>query len=422
MKTILILEISESGHHPGYVHHILESVDPDNGKVLVAGTRNLVRHSELDSVRSRFTPIEIEVSESEKDRLNNFSTIGLIRRELCVRNIYKRIWRQAAQKQPIDIVILPFVDDCSNAFSLLGAPFGDTPWVGISMRTQFHFPDMGVAVDRRLGMGLRALLMRSSLRAWLVRRLLRQSTLKELLTIDPTLILYAGRQQATEFAKLRYLPDPTYTLPLMNKIEARSSLRIPADSKVILVYGALSERKGVTHLVRAMCLPDCPEKIHVILAGPQDDGVRALLETPSAASLVAASRLHIVSGYVSVPTVQMAQLLFASDAMWIGYVDFYAMSSVLVLAAQHGLPSITTQQGIVGYLSRLHSCGLPVDPRSESSILEVLQRIASGHPALDVVAENARNAFSDHSHAEFYRIMGDSVGTAGDTPGHNIHR
>jgi hypothetical protein len=131
--------------------------------------------------------------------------------------------------------------------------------------------------------------------------------------------------------------------------------------------------------------------------------------------LIAANRLHIVPGYISVPTHQMAQLIYASDAMWIGYVDFYTMSSVLVLAAQHGLPSITTQQGIVGYLSRLHGCGLPVDPRSEMSVLAVLQRIARGDPGVARVAENARSAFSAHSHAEFYRILGDSVRTAGST-------
>jgi len=411
MKTILIPEISDSGHHPGYVRHILESLDREAVKVLVAGTRNLVFHSELDPVRSRFTPLEIEVSKGEEAQLVDFSTIGLIRREFCVRTLYARIWRQAIRKQPIDLVILPFVDDCSNSLSLLGSPFGDTPWVGISMRTQFHFPDMGVVVDRR--MGLRASLTRSSLRAALFRRLLRQSTLKELLTIDPTLIHYAQQQQGREFAKLRYLPDPSYTLPLMSKAEARTSLRIPADCKVILVYGALSERKGIAHLIRAMCLPDCPKTIHVILAGPQDEGVRALLESLPVAPLIAENRLHIVPGYISVPTRQMAQLLYASDAMWIGYVDFYTMSSVLVLAAQHGLPSITTQQGIIGYLARTHGFGLPVDPRSETSILAVLQQIARGGHELARAAENARNAFSAHSHEEFYRILGDSVHTAG---------
>jgi glycosyltransferase involved in cell wall biosynthesis len=402
MKTILIPEISETGHHPGYVRHILESVNREGSNVLVAGTRNLVLHSELDPVRDRFTPIEIEVSKSEEARLNDFSTIGLVRREFCVRSIYARVWRDATRGRQVDMVIIPFVDDCSNALALLGTPFGRTPWVGISMRTQFHLPEVGVIADRRMGAGVRAALF---------RRLLKQANLRELLTIDPTLIHYARHKEGREFAKLHYLPDPSDNLPLLSKREARSSLGIPEDCKAILVYGSLSERKGIAHLIGALSLPECPEIVHVIVAGSQDAGVKALLESPAASMLIASNRLHLVSGYI--PTSRVAQLVYASDAMWIGYIDFYTMSSVLVLASRHGLPSITTEQGIVGYLSRMHGCGLPVDPRSEKSIVEVLRRIATDDPSLARAAENARSAFSAHSHAEFYRIVGDSVRMAG---------
>lgn len=402
MKTILIPEISETGHHPGYVRHILASVNREESSILVAGTRNLVRHSELDPVRDSFTPIEIEVSASEEARLNDFSTIGLVRRELCVRRIYARVWRQAIESHQIDMVIVPFVDDCSSALAVLGAPFGGIPWVGISMRTQFHLSEVGVISDRRIGAGVRAALF---------RRLLKQPDLRELLTIDPTLIHYARQKQGREFAKLHYLPDPSDNLPLLSKREARSSLGIPEDCKAILVYGSLSERKGISHLIRAMSLPECPENVHVIVAGSQDAGVKALLESPAASLLIASNRLHLVSGYI--PTSRVAQLIYASDAMWIGYIDFYTMSSVLVLASRHGLPSITTEQGIVGYLSRMYGCGVPVDPRSEKSIVEVLRRIAKGDPSLARAAENAKNAFSEHSHAEFYRIVGDSVRLAG---------
>jgi hypothetical protein len=243
MTTILIPEISETGHHPGYVRHILESVNREASNVLVAGTRNLVLHSELDPVRDRFQPIEIQVSTSEEARLNDFSTMGLIRREFCVRNIYARVWQQAIESQPIDTVIIPFVDDCSNAFALLGSPFGRTPWVGISMRTQFHLPDMGVIADRKMGAGLRASLF---------RRLLKQPDLKELLTIDPTLIHYARHQQGAEFSKLQYLPDPSESLPPLSKREARNSLGIPADCKGDPCIRIISEGKGLSHRIRAM--------------------------------------------------------------------------------------------------------------------------------------------------------------------------
>ncbi len=388
MTTILIPEISETGHHPRFARHVLESIDHQGANVLIAGTRNLVLHSELDAVRHAFTPIEIEVSKSEEIRLNDFSMLGLIRRELCVRRIYARVWREVSQTWQVDMVIIPFVDDCLDAFAVCGSPFGETPWVGVSMRTQFHFPKVGVIADKRVGAGVRAALF---------RRLLRQ-------------VHFSQRRQEREFAKVHYLPDPCESLAPLSKTDARKSMGIPADCKVLLVYGCLSERKGIFHLIRAMSLPDCPKNIHVILAGSQDAEVKAFLEGPAATPLIASNRLHLVAGYI--PTSLVAQLVYASDAMWIGYIDFYTMSGVLVLASRHGLPSITCQQGIVGYLSRLHGCGVPVDPRSEESILEVLHRISRGDPDLANVLENAINAFSAHSHAEFHRIFGNSIRAA----------
>jgi glycosyltransferase involved in cell wall biosynthesis len=401
MSTILIPEISESGHHPGYVRHILESVNREASDVLVAGTRDLVLHSELDSVRHRFTPIEIELSKTEVDRLNDFSRLGLVRRQFCVRGIYARVWRDVARSRQVDMVVVPFVDDCLYAFALRGAPFGATPWVGISMRTQFHHPKVGVIANKRQGGGISSALF---------RRLLRQPSLKELLTIDPTLVHFARTLQGREFRKVQYLPDPSETFAPMSKSEARKSLGVPADCKLILVYGLLSERKGIFQLLEAMGLPQCPKDIHVVLAGSQDDGVRRFLETPAARSLIASNRLHMIQSYI--PTSLVAQLIYASDAMWIGYIDFYTMSGVLVLAARHGLPAITSEQGLVGYLSRLHGCGMPVDPRSQESILHVLQRISRGDPDLAYVAENAISAFSAHSYSEFYRIFGNSVRAA----------
>ncbi len=404
MATILISEISETGHHPRYVRHVLESIDFGTTRVLVAGTRNLLQHCELDEARNRFEPIQIEVTKTESQRLCDFSRSGLVRRQFCVRSIYARVWRELSQTQMVDLVIVPFLDDCRDAFALAGSPFGQTPWVCVSMRTQFHLSAVGVIVDKKRGSGMHAQLF---------RRLLRQPSLKALLTIDPTLAHFAQNRKETEFAKVQYLPDPCESLAPISKAEARRSVGLPADCKAILVYGALGERKGISQLIRAMSLPECPEEIHLIVAGSQYESVRLLLETPAATALIAANRLHIVSGYI--PINRVAELVYASDAMWIAYIDFYTMSGVLVLAARHGLPCLTTQQGIVGYLSRMHNCGVQVDPRSEESIIDVFQRIARGDSSLDRAAENAKFAFSDHSHAEFYRVFGNSVRMAADT-------
>lgn len=92
MKRILIIEVSNSGHHPSYLRHILQSIASGTGEVIVAATRELLAHPELDCCRSQFTPLEIALSQSERTNLLDFSIAGLIRRELCVRRIYGRAW------------------------------------------------------------------------------------------------------------------------------------------------------------------------------------------------------------------------------------------------------------------------------------------------------------------------------------------
>ncbi|KAA6455598.1 glycosyltransferase [Acidobacteria bacterium AB60] len=402
MTTILIPEISDTGHHPSFLRHVLESVDQEDAHILLAGRPNLVSHPELDSVRHRFTPVEVQLSKSEEARLEDFSRIGLVRRQFCVREIYARVWRNLTLSYQIDMVVVPFVDDCVYAFAAVGAPFRQTPWVGVSMRTRFHFPEMGITSDRNSG---------SIVGGVVFRRVLRSPTLKVLLTNDPTLMHYARARNEKEFSKVQYLPDTCESLVPLDKEEARSSLEIPADCKVILVYGLLSERKGVFNLLQAVAHPDCPTNIHVVLAGSQDASVERFLNSPAVASLISSHRLHLVAGYL--PTSVVSQLVYASDAMWVGYIGFYTMSGVLVLASRHGLPSITSEQGIVGYLSRLHRCGIPVDPRSQDSVLTALKRVSRGDPDLDAVAENASRVFSTHSQAEFARVFRAWVRAAG---------
>jgi hypothetical protein len=402
MTRILIIELSNSGHHPSYLRHILQSIPAGAGEVVVAGTPELLAHDELDSFQGHFTPLVIHLSRNEQASLLNFSPLGLIRRELCVRRIYARTWRHASDASAVDTIILPFVDECLNALALLGAPFGRTSWIGITMRTQFHLSRMGVIAPAPFA---------RPLREWLFRRMLKQQTLVKLLSIDPTLVEFARHQNGSEFSKIHYLPDPSEVLPPLSKERARESLNIPKDCKLVLLYGALSVRKGITQLIRAMSRSDCPESVHLLLAGTPDDRVKNILESGPAASLIGSNRLHIVSGYI--PEGRVAELVYSSDVVWIGYLEFYTMSSVLVLASRHMLPCITSRDGIIGYLSRTHGFGMTVDPRSEQSIVDVLQRIGRGDASVAGAAVRASAVFALHTYREFYRIIFESVQSAG---------
>lgn len=401
MQRILILEISGSGHHPGYLRRILQSGILREAHVTIAGPPSLLNHPELEAFRAQCAFQPLAILPREQARLIDFSTLGLVRREFVLRAVYGRTWRRISSSGPFDLVLLPLLDGCVNAIALRGSPFGPTPWIAISMRMQFHLRRMGVVAPPSSAQALRQALF---------HRLLKLPSLKALLTIDPTLADYAAGKSSAEFARVRYLPDTCNTYTLTAKAAARTQLGIPGNAKLILAYGALHQRKGIFHLIRAMVRPDCPKEVHLLLAGSQDSAVKDFLAGPAAASLLAEGRLHLLPGYV--PEELVPALLSASDAMWIGYIDFYTMSNILVLAARHHLPCITSSQGIIGYLARKHQIGLTVDPRSEESVLKVLRTIVEQPPLLAGSVDRAYAAFVDHTDASFHRVFMDAVASA----------
>jgi glycosyltransferase involved in cell wall biosynthesis len=401
MKRILILEISGSGHHLSYLRRILESGILDAAHVIVAGPSGLTGHRELSDLGSRCELHELLIEPREQARLLDLSSVGLIRREFALRKIYGRAWRRACCDGPIDLVILPQLDGCANAIALRGSPFGGTPLVAISMRTQFHLCRMGVAAPDTVT---------RPLREWLFRRLLKLESLKALLTIDPTLAGFAARNGRSEFAKVRLLPDACNTYDLIDKGIARAQLGIPDHAKLILAYGALSERKGIFSLMRAMTRDDCPKNAHLLLAGNQDNGVKRFLDGPIASRLLAEGRLHLRPGYV--PEEDVPALLSASDVMWVGYIDFYTMSNILVLAARHDLQIIASDQGVIGYLASQHNIGLMVNPRSEDSVIEALRNATDPLPSMEEQVARAHSAFAAYTDAAFHRVMIESVAAA----------
>ncbi len=401
MHRILILDVAGSGHHPSYLRRILQSGILRVAHVIIAGPSSLIEHAELDDFRTQCDFYPLAILPHEQHRLRDFSAKGLVLREFTLRAIYGRTWRTLSRNGAFQLVLLPMLDGCVNAIALRGSPFGTTPWISITMRMQFHLRNMGV-----LAPSPSARLLRQAL----FHHLLQQPTLQSLLTIDPTLAEYAAQSGRTECGKVRYLPDTCNDYVLMDKAAAREQLHIPADATLILAYGALNERKGIFALLQAMAQPACSKAVHLLLAGSQDDGVKTILAGHLAAHLLAEGRLHLLPGYV--PEEDVPALLSASDALWIGYVDFYTMSNILVLAAHHNLPPIVSEQGIIGWLARKHDFGLIVDPHSQGSILSALRIVADDPASLTDATRRAYTAFEAHNSASFQRTILDAVAFA----------
>jgi glycosyltransferase involved in cell wall biosynthesis len=397
-RRVLIVDITSTGHHPSYIRWILDSGIASTAEVIIAARVELLAHPELLASRSAYTGFPIEVPPKLDALLANWSTIGLMRVSWMVGRLYRKACREVARSGPVDFVIVPFIDDCIIGLSLPRAAFGGVPWIAITMRTMFHYSEMGVVAPRQRFVRFRR---------WLLYRALRQDGLRCLLTIDPTLAAYAQKRHDNFMRKIDYLPDPSdLHAELPSKAVARSQLGVPPGASLVVLFGEISARKGVNFLLEAAADPQCRDQIHVLLAGRCRDRA-ALVTSGPFQRLAAAGRIHLVEGYVR--GAEERQVIAAADCMWVGHTDFYGTSGVMVLAARHALPVLATEEGLIGYLARQHRIGVIIQPKNRASVVAALNRLVEQPEWFGRAGIDAAAAFRRHDSTEFQRLVAEKV-------------
>jgi hypothetical protein len=364
-------------------------------EVILSGPRSLLEHKELIALRGRFVPQEVIIDEATASALARASWVDLVRKQTIFRSLYVRAVRQAKLGGAVDLVILPAADDALDAWAVLGTGFAATPWVGISMRPAFHLASMKdvVAPSRR----------DDWVRNKLYRKVLRDRSLHKLLTFDPTMVDFASSSFShQERNRLVYLPDPSLEYDLPARGASRAELGIPDEAHLVLLYGSLTARKGVSQLIRAAIAPQCPTSIHILLAGLQNVEVKQFLQQREAKALSISGRLHILERYLDDRLERT--VLSAADSMWLGYSKFYGMSGVLVLAVRHDLPCIFTCEGIIGYLGRKFAVGPEMDPDNIQTVVEALRSLTMKPQQYSRSLAQAKQSFAVHS-IEYFRSV-----------------
>jgi glycosyltransferase involved in cell wall biosynthesis len=404
MKRVLIMVLSAAGHHPRYVRWILGCEASRQAEVVLAAPSALFNHAELRDIAESFQSHHVCLSaEQERTLSDGSSTVALMRRQLAFWKIWRQTYEEVNRVAQVDIVVMSSADDCLDAIALRGSPFDATPWTGIVIKTRFHFNRTGVSAPKPRF---------SAVRAWLFRRALHDRWLAGMFTIDPTLFAYANSHlRGREHKRLVFLPDPAVDHVLPSSASARQSLGILPDAKVVLIYGALSERKGISTLVECASSSQCPSNIYVLLAGEQTPEIAAFLTGRAASALKRQHRLKIVNCYVS--DFEEARLLAAADCMWVGYHAFYTMSAILVLAARHGIPCLVPEYGIAGYMMRKHKFGWIVDPESSETVLAALREVSRGSGNLAAIGQRGVSAFARHSVSEFQKTISKVIESTG---------
>jgi glycosyltransferase involved in cell wall biosynthesis len=362
---ILIFEVNLNGHHSIYLEKIAEAHLELGRVVTVVVSEKFEAHPAINRLRQSygdFLHVAL-LSEAECTQAME-SGWGDVGREIGLWRIFQKTFRQVLADHPVDFVFLPYVDYCLNAIGLLGSPFGKVAWGGICMRPTFHFKACGVIAPSLSILHLKRLLF---------MRALRIKTLSSLFSIDELLVGYVREYHPALAKRLRYLPDPA-ELPLSFDVgELRQRYNIPLNAKVILVYGAIDERKGIFNLLDALeATPELCEW-HALVVGRQSAYVREAFSAQRWCGLKQASRIHAMDEFVADEVEH--HVLAMSDVVWVAYVGHYTMSGVIVRAGMYCKPVIACEEGLLGWYARNRGVGVTID-QSLSSVVTAIDDLS----------------------------------------------
>jgi glycosyltransferase involved in cell wall biosynthesis len=372
--TILIIEPDFSGHRWRYAEWVAQAANEAGYACVIAtasanATHPLAQRIAAASEHSEH-PADLQItfidppSQAQSRGLASLSYVRFFR-------YFQHIYRTVGREYGVVRVIVPYVDYFLYALPVLGSPFDSMPWVGITMRATFHHHEAGVRAPRRPFV--------NAIKSQLFLRALRTPHLRTLLTIDPTLGDWCAKHATTDSAPVQYLPDPSPDTPTPDPDDARYRLGLALYGQHVLVYGAISERKGIYELIDALTArADAPT---LVIAGAQDMDVRAPLKR----RLAQLSTPPVVFDRF-IPAEMESDLFSACDVVWLGYKGHYGMSGVLVQSYRSGTPLIATADGLIGWFCKDGALGPVIDDLAVDSINQALDQ------ALDWSSANPHTA------------------------------
>jgi glycosyltransferase involved in cell wall biosynthesis len=294
-------------------------------------------------------------------------------------------------------IFVPRLEFCDKIIGLLGSPFGKIPWGGLVMSNKFH-----------LDPSLRPPEKNDQVKKIAFLRLLKTRNLKALFTIDELLYDYVKNAFEKESRNFYYVGDPVDMDGDCSRLAARKRFKIPIDAKVIIVYGALHDRKGVLELLYASQIPNFPLDVSIFLAGKQSEDLREKIEASDAAKkLKAANRLFIADRFIDDEEEYAA--FKASDLVWIGYNHFYGMSGVMIQGSKMKLPLVVCKSGLISWMTSKYNIGLAVDPSSGEDVSRAISEILSNKRLYEELGSNGYELSMRHTSKKFGNDIIDAI-------------
>lgn len=390
--TLLLFDLNPTGHHPGYLQHLIRYWDARRGRLVVVVSADFPqRHPAIARLAANTAGAELKpISVEEQVRITTKSSF------LAKMASEWRLMVAYASREGADHVLLMYLDQFQVA--MLTEPGPGCPFSGILFRPTLHYARLG---HPPVGWRERLRELRKSL---LLRVMLRHPRLRTVFSSDPYCLPVL--QRFAPRVRFRHLPDPVQVYPVWETGVAalKAASRLPTDRKTLLLFGHLDSRKGIRCLQKSLTqLPESTrQRLTLWLVGPLEDDQRRYVE-----KMESLPGLEVRRHHEFVPDEQVQTYFQAAEGVLALYQRHVGGSAVLVRAAAAGKPALASDYGLVGQLVRENALGLALDATDPAAVAAAVTRFLES-PALGN-PEQMRN-FADHNRAsEYARVIFEAI-------------
>ncbi len=199
--------------------------------------------------------------------------------------------------------------------------------------------------------------------------------------------------------KFRSITDPF--MELQRKGESFRALHGIADDAVVLShFGTLQRRKGTMAIVESLKLLDAQERSRYVFvfAGKVMEDIKE--EFYRKMDGIREVRTVVLDGFL--PYDELADLIVASDALLIPYLETGQSSGLVAYASEFGVPVVAPASGMIGKLVRRYHLGLTIPEVSPDALHAAYGKIQDvGRPG---------TAYCEsHTVTEFTSVLSDAL-------------
>ena len=287
----------------------------------------------------------------------------------------------------IDCIYMSWLNYCDRACGVFGLPPVDIPISALHMHISIHEPQHPNA--KWMSRISRSVTRRT------MARLYTQPRLRTVAILVESFAEFARTTRMPGWQKLTYVPDIGSLEATLPRIEARAFYSLRPDQTVMLVFGALTRRKGVDILLKAVDALGDRSNVVVFLAGRQDAETQAQVADYRRRVGSWQTRIMVQDAFVN--SDDERRLFSAADIVWVGYPGFLGSSGVLIQAGCAGLPIISGSHGEIGRVVHRSMCGLTCDLTNVGGVAATIRTLAVDRNLREKLGVNGRERSRQHS-------------------------